>query len=96
MSTLDHAAEHRLQKAVQTAKDAAHQAKLDNCDVGDIDEAIEAIDLELAKPTPNKNTLALYLNSVARSLIGAPAARTARDEIDSALRSSGLPATWEQ
>jgi hypothetical protein len=96
MTTLDHAAIHRLQMAVATAKQAAHQARLDNCDVGDIDEALEAIDLELAKPTPNKNTLTLYLNSVARSLIAAPSAREARDEIDKALRSSGLPATWEQ
>jgi hypothetical protein len=94
--SLDHAAIHRLQKAVTTAKQAAHQARLDNCDVGDIDEAFEAIDRELAKPVPNKNTLSLYLNSVARSLIAAPSSREARDEIDKALRSSGLPATWEQ
>lgn len=93
---MDHAAIHRLQKAVDTAKQAAHQARLDNCDVGDIDEAIEAVDLELAKPTPNKNTLTLFLNSVARSLIAAPSAREARDQIDKALRASGLPATWEQ
>jgi hypothetical protein len=93
---MDHAAVHRLQKAVDTAKQAAHQARLDNCDIGDIDEVIEAIDLELAKPTPNKNTLTLFLNSVARSLIAAPSARDARDQIDEALRSSGLPSTWEQ
>ena len=93
---MDHAAIHRLQQAVNTAKQAAHQARLDNCDIGDIDEAIEAIDLELAKPTPNKNTLTLFLNSVARSLIAAPSAREARDQIDEALRSSGLPSTWEQ
>ena len=94
--SLDPAAIHRLQKAVTTAKQAAHQARLDNCDVGDIDEAFEAIDRELAKPAPNKNTLTLYLNSVARSLIAAPSARDARDAIDGALRSAGLPATWEQ
>lgn len=93
---MDHAAIHRLQKAVDTARQATHQARLDNCDVGDIDEAIEALDLELAKPSPNKNTLTLFLNSVARSLIGAPSAREARDQIDEALRASGLPATWEQ
>jgi hypothetical protein len=93
---MDHESIHRLQKAVATAKQATHQAQLDNCDVGDIDEAFEAIDLELAKPTPNKNTLTLYLNSVARSLIAAPSAREARDQIDAALRVSGLPATWEQ
>ncbi len=64
--------------------------------MGDIDEAIEAVDLELAKPTPNKNTLTLFLNSVARSLIATPSAREACDQIDKALRASGLPATWEQ
>jgi hypothetical protein len=93
---MDKAAVHRLQKAVAAAKLAAHQAKLDNCDVGDIDEVIEAADLELQKPTPNRNTLTMYLNSLARSLIAAPSAREARDEIDKALRASGLPATWEQ
>lgn len=48
---MDRAAIHRLQKAVDTARQATHQARLDNCDVGDIDEAIEALDLELAKPS---------------------------------------------
>jgi hypothetical protein len=87
---------HRLQKAVDTARQAAHQARLDYCDVGDIDDAIEALYLELGKHTPNKNTLTLYLNSVARSLMTAPHARAARDEIDEALRSTGLPVTWDQ
>ena len=93
---MDHEAIYRLQKAVDTAKQATQQARLDNCDVGDIDDAIEALDGELAKPTPNKNTVTLYLNSVARSLIAAPSAREARDQIDKALRLAGLPATWEQ
>jgi hypothetical protein len=44
----------------------------------------------------NKNTLTLYLNSVARSLIAAPTAAEARDQIDRALKASGLPATWQQ
>jgi len=93
---MDHEAIYRLQNAVTTARQAVSQARLDNCDVGDIDDALEALDQELAKPTPNQNTVTLYLNSVARSLIGAPSARDARDQIDSALRKSGLPATWEQ
>ena len=93
---MDHEAFYRLQNAVTTARQAVSQARLDNCDVGDIDDALEALDQELAKPTPNQNTVTLYLNSVARSLIAAPSARDARDQIDSALRKSGLPATWEQ
>jgi hypothetical protein len=93
---MDHEAVYRLQKAVTAARQAAHQARLDNCDVGDIDEALAAADQELAKPTPNKNTLTLYLNSVARSLLAVPTAEDARDQIDRALKASGLPATWEQ
>jgi hypothetical protein len=95
-SVMDSEAPHRLHKALEQAKQAAHQARLDNCDVGDIDEAIEAVDRELGQRTPNQNTLTLYLNSIARSLIAAPSARAARDAIDHALRASGLPATWEQ
>lgn len=93
---MDHETIYRIQKAVASAREALHDAKLDSCDVGDIDEAIEAVDQELARPHPNKNTLALYLNSVARSLLSAPSARDAREEIDHALRASGLPATWQQ
>jgi hypothetical protein len=93
---IDAEAAHRIHKAVDAAKQAAHQAKLDDCDVGDIDEAIEAVDQELGRPHPNKNTLALYLNSVARSLIALPKARHACDEIDRALHLSGLPSTWEK
>lgn len=87
---------HRLQKAAEAAKQAAHRARLDSCDISDLDEAIEAVDRELANTTPNRNTLALYLNSVAKSLMVIPAAREACAEIDKALRSSGLPSTWSQ
>jgi hypothetical protein len=94
---MDQEGVYRLREAVAAARQAAHQARtLDNCDVGDIDEALEALDQELARPTPNKNTLTLYLNSVARSLLGVSTASDARDQIDHALRASGLPATWEQ
>jgi len=90
---MDQEAVYRIHKAVAVARQAAHEAISDNCDVGDIDEVLEALDQELAKPVPNKNTLTLYLNSVARSLTAAP---SAREQIDHALRASGLPATWEQ
>jgi hypothetical protein len=93
---MDQEAVYRLQKAVAAARQAAHRARLDNCDVGDIDEALAAAEQELAKQLPNKNTLTLYLNSVARSLIAAPNAGEARNQIDHALKASGLPATWQQ
>jgi hypothetical protein len=92
---MDHEAVYRLQKAVATARQAAHRARLDRCDVGDIDEALAAAEQELAKPTPNKNTLTQYLNSVARSLLAARTAEDARNQIDHALKASGLPATWQ-
>jgi len=93
---MDSAAVHRLQRAVELARQASHSGKLDDCDVGDVEEAIEAVRQELAQPHPNKNTLTLFLNSIARSLIAAPSAHDARVAIDHALRTAGLPANWEQ
>jgi hypothetical protein len=94
---MDHEGVYRLRKAVAAARHAVHEARtLDNCDVSDIDEALEALDLELARPSPNKNTLTLYLNSVARSLLAVSTAGDARSQIDHALKASGLPAIWEQ
>jgi hypothetical protein len=85
-----------IRHAMETAKQAAHTAKLNNCDAGDVDEVIEAVSQQLDSPHPNPNTLTLYLNSLARSLISTPGARAACEEIDGALRAAGLPATWEQ
>jgi len=94
---MDQTAVHRIHKAVEAAKQAAHRATtIDQCDVGDVDEVIETIDRELASQTPNKNTLTLMLNSLARSLIVAPSATEACQEIDRALRLAGLPSTWNQ
>jgi len=93
---MDREAVYRLQKAVTAAQQAARQSRLDSCDTGDIDEAVEAINQELARPVPNKNTLTLYLNSVARSLNALPAGRAVSEEIDHALKASGLPSTWHQ
>jgi hypothetical protein len=96
MTIMDPQSVHRLRKAVELARGASHAARLDACDLGDVDEAIEAATQELERPHPNRNTVTLYLNSIARSLIASPAARDAREAIDQALRTSGLPATWEQ
>ena len=93
---MDQMAVLRIHKAVEAAKHAAHEAKLDRCDVGDLDEVIETIDRELERPMPNKNTLTLMLNSLARSLTAVPSAAEVCREIDRALRLAGLPATWNQ
>lgn len=87
--TLDAEAVHRLRQAVEVAREASHSAKLDECDLGDVDEALEAVTRELARAHPNRNTLTLYLNSIARSLIAASSAQGAREAIDGALRSFG-------
>jgi hypothetical protein len=93
---MDEIAVHRIHKAVEAAQQAAHHATIDQCDVGDVDEVIATIDRELASPAPNKSTLTLMLNSLARSLLVAPAATETVQEIDRALRLAGLPATWNQ
>jgi hypothetical protein len=93
---MDQVAVLRIHKAVEAAKHVAHEAKLARCDVGDLDEAIETVDRELGRPTPNKNTLTLMLNSLARSLTAVPSAAEVCREIDRALRLAGLPATWNQ
>lgn len=93
---MDQQALERIRAAVGTAAQAARASRLDSCDTGDIDEAIEAVSQQLARPHPSANVLTMYLNSIARSLIGIPSARDALQQIDTALRKSGLPATWEQ
>jgi hypothetical protein len=93
---MDQVAVLRIYKAVEAAKHAAHEATLDRCDVGDLDEVIETIERELGRPTPNKNTLTLMLNSLARSLTAVPSAAEVCREIDRALRLAGLPVTWNQ
>ena len=93
---MDPQAVQKIRHSVETARQAVRAARLNNCDVGDVDDAIEAVSQQLDSPHPNANTLTLYLNSLARSLFSIPEARAACDEIDAALRSAGLPATWEQ
>jgi hypothetical protein len=88
---MDKAAIERIRKAVQTAHDVVHTAKLDSCDVDDIDEVIDAVNLELARASPNRGTLATYLNSLARSLRSEPPASDAYIELNQAMRHAGVP-----
>lgn len=93
---MDRHALEKIRSAVAAAEQAARAASLDSCDMGDIDEAIEAVSRQLARPHPSSNLITLYVNSIARSLIGIPDARDAIGQIDTALREAGLPVTWEQ
>lgn len=93
---MDQHALERIRNAVDKAEQAARAARLDSCDTTDIDEAAEAVRQQLGLRHPSPTTLTLYLNSIARSLIGLAPARDALEDIDAALREAGLPATWEQ
>ena len=93
---MDQTAIHRIHKAVEAAERAAHQATLDQCDVGDVDEVIATINRELASKVPNKSTLTMMLNSLAKSLTASRSASDACQEVDRALRLAGLPVTWDQ
>jgi hypothetical protein len=80
--------------AVEMARTARRSIHLDGCDTQDLEEVLQPIEAELARPNPNPNTLATYLNSVARSLRTYPAAKDACISIDEALRDAGLQSTW--
>lgn len=93
---MDENAREQIREAIAEAQRATRSAGLDSCDTGDIGDAIEAVSQQLSNPRPSLNSLTLYLNSIARSLIGIPQARAALERLDAALRDCGLPATWEQ
>lgn len=93
---MDEKAREKIRAAIESAERATRSARLDSCDTGDIGDAIAAVSQQLASPRPSLNSLTLYLNSIARSLIGIPEARDALEHLDCALRDAGLPATWEQ
>jgi hypothetical protein len=61
----------------------------------DVEELLGWAERELAKPLPNTATLAISLNSVARSLAAQPAARQAALTLDAAMREAGITTHWE-
>jgi hypothetical protein len=67
------------------------QFALDSCDADDINEVIASVDQELARPNPNRNTLATYLSSLVRSLRSRPSAQEVSTRLDAAMRKAGLP-----
>jgi hypothetical protein len=88
---MERAATDRIREAVRAAQRVVHSAKLDSCDVDDIDEIIILVDRELARANPSENTLAAYLNSLAHSLRTYPAAREASHQLDVAMREAHVP-----
>ena len=67
----------------------------DGCDRDDIEALLSWAERELAKPLPNTSTLAVPLNSVARSLAAEPASRAAVLTLDAAMREAGITTSWE-
>jgi hypothetical protein len=88
---MEHAAMARIREAVQAAQKLVHSGKLDKCDVDDIDEVITSIDRELGRPSPNKNTLSTYLNSLVRSLRPHSHAHGVCAQLETAMREAKVP-----
>jgi hypothetical protein len=88
------AVEH-IREAVMAARVAAQAGSLDGCDLDDLEEIIAPVEKELSSTHPHPNTLATYLNSLARSLRAEPRARSVVMKLDGAMREAGLPTDWE-
>ena len=84
-----------IRQALAAAREAAQRAGLDSCDLDDLEQVIAPAEAELDAPLPNVQTLTTYLNSLARSLRAAPAARAVVTQLDSAMRAAGVPTQWE-
>src|SRR5687767_4401634 len=91
---MEKAAIDNIRQAVEGARQASQSGDFDSCDRGDIDEVIEAVERELQRPRPNAQTLATYLNSLARSLRWTEPAHNACMKLDAAMRGAGLPTHW--
>jgi hypothetical protein len=86
----------QLCDAVAEARAAIQAGDFDGCDLDDLEEILAPVEKELGAPLPHSNTLATYLNSLARSLRAQPRTRTVLMKLDGAMRDAGLPTDWEQ
>lgn len=85
-----------IREAVQGARAAARAGTFDGCDMDDLEDVMQAVEQELAKPKPSPQMLTTYLNSLARSLRTSSAAQEACQRIDAAMQEAGLPRSWQQ
>jgi hypothetical protein len=85
----------QLRSAINATRQLLTELPADTCDVADLEELLTWAEHELAKPLPSAVTLAVPLNSLARSLAAAPAARKATLTLDAAMREAGIATTWE-
>jgi hypothetical protein len=84
-----------IRAALHDAREAARQAELDGCDLDDLELVLAPAEKELEAGLPNVQTLATYLNSVARSLRAVPSARNEVLKLDAAMRAAHIPTQWE-
>jgi hypothetical protein len=84
-----------LRNTLTEIRAVARGAGLDDCDLADLEEVIAPAEAELRSNLPNVNTLATYLNSVARSLRANPTGRAACMQLDAAMRRANVPTHWE-
>ena len=91
---MDARASEYMRQAVTEARRVAEELDLAERDRADLLATVDRIELELSAPRPNERTLAICLNSLARSLSTEPRALPVCRELDSALRRARLPANW--
>jgi hypothetical protein len=84
-----------IRAALHGAREAARRAQLDGCDLDDLELVLAPAEAELDANLPNVQTLATYLNSVARSLRAVPSARNEILQLDAAMRAAHIPTQWE-
>jgi hypothetical protein len=85
----------RLRAAIDATRSQLTELPSDACDAEDLEALLDWAERELDKPLPNAATLAVPLNSVARSLAADPAARGITLSLDAAMREVGISTSWD-
>jgi hypothetical protein len=85
----------QLRTAIGATRELLTELPSDACDIEDVEELLAWAERELAKPLPSVATLAVPLNSVARSLAAEPEGRKATLTLDAAMREAGIVTNWE-
>jgi hypothetical protein len=85
----------QLRTAIGATRQFLTELPWDPCDTADLAELLAWAERELAKPLPNISTLAVPLNSVARTLAAEPESRRATLTLDAAMREAGITTSWE-
>jgi hypothetical protein len=84
-----------IHRALQVTGQRMAALEFSSCDKDEVQELIERVESEIAKPQPTMSVVASFLNSIARSLRTEPAAHKACLELDTAMRQADIPTTWE-